>query len=610
MVRDALPPSIPFALARFRHRLVGWTLMGMGTLLAAQPSEMDLAYACRLVNFADPSQLDQWGKDPGRLPAGYECFKWVAQAGAADGHSRGFQAIALRNLEKKAVIIAFRGPEPVADVVVDGGMMMAIVSPGETTSLSLQIMKTLSDYDGGRRLVPFMNAINPVAAPASAVGPAPGAHVHLSANQQARIAFEELEIPCRTANPGGELKKARKEAVRFFDEVCTSLTAEAHAKMSWSSYAASWVWPKEPVPGEVGGFTVHVTGHSLGGFVAQIVAAGRECHMMTFAAPSASNHLEKTGVKAGKRKGLTRVNFIRDNDLMRGSGGSFGHTFKLSSFDANPEERRRLEHEWARVSAGGIRGYLLANHSLEGIIHQFEAELGQARTEPFPHASAGPEEEKWGPTLPPAGPATGVRIVAPSLEVAPGGELIVSAVKANGTNPGWTWTATNGEITGQGGGNARVTARADAAEGTIIRITAEEASSSSTSAPQRAFLEVRVTRSQAVPVPAPPREEVKSVASATPSTPAQAVVILAATNEVPPGGTLVLSVFDLSGNPPIWIWKATAGAFERHDDTIMVLKVPQDAKPGTAITVTVEEPSASSSSAPRRGELTVHVKPR
>jgi pimeloyl-ACP methyl ester carboxylesterase len=308
-----------------------------------------------------------------------------------------------------------------------------------------------------------------------------------------RRLFEELDTPFLAVDPGKDLRVARTRALAFYDQVCQSLREEAKAKSSWLSFLKGLIQPEDDHLDEVGGYAVYVTGHSMGGFLAQIVAATRGCNMVTFAAPGALDYLEANQLPSGSRRGFETINFRRDNDLVGAFGDQLGTTFRLGNFMGSPAERRQLL-DWARVSQGGIRGYFLANHSLEGIIHQFEAKAGRALTEPRPPAAVLPEETGTSATTTLAVPSPEVRIEAPSREVAPGTNLTVSAAKANGRNPGWIWTASAGTIVDLGDGNALFTAPSDAAEGTAITIMAEEASSSSSSRPGSGVLEVWTRR--------------------------------------------------------------------------------------------------------------------
>lgn len=588
----------------FRHCVrTAWTavrplvvcigFLGLGPLLFAVPTDLELAYASRIAYSGRLEHITEWNRDPARFLAGYKLMDLMEDTEVPGQKLVGFRAIALRNDATRTVIIAYRGTEPslAANVAVDAGMFLTIAGKRPHKVIAGQLGQLGRHYQGDEGAAMVAAAAMLDAIPPSDDG---GTWLHPAL----KVGLFAMGLPFSV---DGDLRTLTKtscdHAIAFFKKTRGELLKEAGDPEGWRITKAliKSGWKADPRESSPNGYAIYLTGHSLGGFLAQVVGATQGANTVTFAAPGAQEYLAASGLGTKDLKPFTVRQIFRANDLVGSFGTHVGQSVPLCNFYDSPVERERLQaavdaserdcapkraawlvkeqetfrirlaayegekvayapllaayqasvekleaerakmgwmewgrstlaggptkpaepkrpveptaqmawnafpnpylakgpslKDWAKVHYGGVVGYFYTNHSLEGIIHQFEREGGLALTEPYPHAPAVLEEAKET-----ANPVPAVRILAASQEVAPGGELSVSALRTSGRDPGWTWTATAGTLVNLGDGNARFTAPSDAADGTVITITAEEASSSSSSAPLRASLEVRIRR--------------------------------------------------------------------------------------------------------------------
>jgi len=587
------PQSVRAAWTGVRRLAIGIGILGLGPLLFAAPTDLEMAYASRIAYSSEFAQIREWERDPARFLADYKLMDFMEDSPAPGRKLVGFRAIALRNDATRTVIIAYRGTEPslVENVAVDAGMFLAIAGNRPQEVIAKQLRQLGRHYGGIEGTAMDVAAAGLGTIRASDDG---GTWLH----EALKVALFSAGLPYEM---NGDLRVLTKtscdHAITFFKKTRDGLLKEAGdpegTRITKALIRSGW-W-KDPRANTPGGYTIYLTGHSLGGFLAQVVGATQGANTVTFAAPGAQEYLTACKLRTKDLTPFTVRQLSRANDLVGSFGTHVGQAVPLCDFYDSPVERERLQsavdaverdlaprraawltrereahrirlaayekemeahalllaayqaavakqeaerakmgwlewgkskwaggptrpaepqrpleptvemarrefpnrylakgsgwQDWAKVHCKGVPGYFYTNHSLEGIIHQFERESGLALTEPYPHAPAVLEEVKET-----ANPNPAVRILAASQEVAPGGELSVSALRTSGRDPGWTWTATAGTLVNLGGGNARFTAPPDAADGTVVTITAEEASSSSWSAPLRASVEIRIKR--------------------------------------------------------------------------------------------------------------------
>jgi hypothetical protein len=706
--------SIPARWIQVPRRAALLALLGAGTFLSAQPSDLELAYASRIAYSGRFADIVAWEKDPAKFLKGYKLMDWVEDNTEQGRELVDFRAIALRNEATHTVIIAYRGTDPALarNIAVDGGMFLTIAGKRPAVVIGAH-MEMMGDHYGGVKGAAISTAGLALAeaVPESETG---GAWLHKSF----KVGLTLLGMPYR---PDRDLRTLTSiscdHAIEFFQKTRQKLIEEAgESKASLvTKLAIRQGWSADPNVLHPGGYTIYLTGHSLGGFLAQIVGATQGANTITFAAPGVQEYLAARKLPTVDLAPFTVRQVIREHDVVGSFGTHVGLSELLCDFYDSPVERERLEaavaaadrdlqpqraawlaqkqeayraqlsayqaelaslparlaeynkkvaqreaelkkmgwaewaserakdawkggpipptapvppvaptvqeaqeafpnpylaegntpQGWAKVDRNGVIGYFYTNHSLEGIIHQLEWEQNLALTEPYPHAAAPAEENKTQPTALPA-----VRIEASTQELAPGEDMIVHAVAAPGRNPGWTWKATAGAIVDVGDGNAHFTAPIDQPEGTVITITATEASSSSTSAPGQAIWRVQVKRSfiERGPDAAPLPEASKSIAAQAPARQDPEIRILSRSQEIVPGGTMNVFAVDLSGRISAWTWTASSGRIETTSFVnLATFTAPADAAEGTVIRITAQEVSSSSQSAPRQGVLEVRV---
>jgi len=580
-------------LFRQRVRSACGVLLGLVPLFSAAPTDLELAYASRIAYSGQFAHITEWERDPARFLAGYKLMDFMEDTPVPGRKLVGFRAIALRNDAARTVIIAYRGTEPslVENVAVDAGMFLTIAGNRPPKVIASQLTRLGLHYEGAEGSGMLAAAAALSAFPPSDDG---GTWLH-----------EALKVGLSTVGLSyaldGDLRTLTKtscdHAIAFFKKTRDGLLKASGDPEGWriSKALIKAGLKADPRANNPGGYAIYLTGHSLGGFLAQVVGATQGANTVTFAAPGAQEYLAACHLRTRNLEPFTVRQIFRENDLVGSFGTHVGQAVPLRNFYDSPVERERLQaavdaverdcapkraawlakeqgayrirlaayekemeayapqlaayqaamakqeaerakmgwlewlgttwagapprpvepqrpgeptaqmalkafpnpylargrtwKDWAKVHYGGVAGYFHTNHSLEGIIHQFEREGGLALTEPYPHAPAVQEEAKENASAMPS-----ARILADSQDVAPAGDLMVSAIRSTGGNPGWTWTATAGTLLNLGDGNARFTAPSDAADGTVITITAEEASSSSSSAPLKASLEVRIKR--------------------------------------------------------------------------------------------------------------------
>lgn len=208
---------------------------------------------------------------------------------AAKAHDQGsgFQGIALIDATGKYVVVSFAGTQPsdFNDILADVG-----VGKGELGEVEKAVAKSALAGLG-------------------------------SESKHLEKLLGHLNVKAKPLVPNHKVQAQLDAANRFFDEV-----ARSHAGKSLS-----------------------LTGHSLGGYLAQSVASRTGVPAVTFNAPGAS------AVKKGENHNIT--NYIREHDVVGMFGTHLGTVVKYRDVHPNLDPRDR---------------YVVRNHS----ISQFITDLG------------------------------------------------------------------------------------------------------------------------------------------------------------------------------------------------------------------------------------------
>jgi hypothetical protein len=361
--------------------------------LMAQPSDMELAYASRMAYFKDMDEFAAWEVNPTYLSE----YKLLQIYEDAPGPNLlGFRAVALQNKQTRSVIIAFRGTDPSIkeNVFVDLGMFLAITKDKPIEQLHREVGK-LASFLGGNEGLTLSLANRGVQWANNYFG-----DPHKTETQQLdeliRM-FLELDIEVAHSDHMKEMtRKCALEAIAFYRKVEDEVLKEAGEPKRTHYYHVF----KHGYPD----YTFTVTGHSLGGFLAQIVSATQGCHSVTFNSPGADDYINTyiTDHNAGlswwqknRGKAMQRHdnpvydhrNFVRDHDVVAGFGKHFGTKIYLGDFFEVPAEQERLRQakEAAAAKCEQDRAALLAKRRAKYLAQDAEY---QARLLDYPARQA------------------------------------------------------------------------------------------------------------------------------------------------------------------------------------------------------------------------------
>ena len=318
--------------------LVILPLLSCGLLQAAPPSDLELAQASQIAYRIQFGSLEQHRASLQALP-NYELYDFEE-----DEHQveiAGFRGLALINRQTRTLIIAYRGTEPTngRNIIVDGGLFLTVAGDNAVPVVLKEMSKFSTHYGTVAAVGTTVAAVL-----ASQFNMAPEGK---EAVQELMLdqAFGRLGI---TYDPDYPVEAHTwaivKHATAFFTKTMRNLHKDFNQEYQPSALqgAAHWMGLKaDPRTAPPAGYEVYVTGHSLGGFLAQLVAAKEGVPAVTFNAPGAEEYATKRKL-ALKSLALIR-NIYRANDIVGSFATHLGLSEEAKNFYDDRPEAGRLE---------------------------------------------------------------------------------------------------------------------------------------------------------------------------------------------------------------------------------------------------------------------------
>lgn len=280
--------------------------------------------------YAYTSNLPMFSKDTDApvIFNGYYCIH------AKNIANSGFTGVTFYNPETEIVITAFRGTDPSikANIMEDSGICAQLAAQ------SHQTMSTLLEHQYSTAADYYFKK-NPL------LGRAQSTVVTLLASMVVSpiLKYETSNNP---AIPDEELDKIIDEACKYY--------RTSHATRGGFALGL----------GSSSDFQSFVTGHSLGGFLAQLVCArNRALTGITFNAPGASSFLREE--PTGKYYEIN--NYVREHDVVGTLGNSLGQTIPLKDIPTDGFG------SWTNPFKG-ITDFCESNHSIELLVNDFTKE--------------------------------------------------------------------------------------------------------------------------------------------------------------------------------------------------------------------------------------------
>jgi hypothetical protein len=313
---------------------------------AKPPTLLQLAYASKVaysIEFLDRSTYEQSVGPLGQQ--GYQLYDFEE-----DHHKdeqAGFRGVAFVNEEEKNIIIAYRGTDPTngKNLVVDAGIFLTLAGGKPRGFVLAELLKFAGHY----RSMELMGV-----AAAGATGLKAMARVKLPEAGQQFLApfqafaletvFEQLGL---AYDPGFPIEAHTRAIVKHADQFYLKTV---HSLLAKHGSAVQQLVHRLGVPGEPDlGYRIYITGHSLGGFLAQLVAAQHGCVGITFNAPGAAEYAKQHRLRVRSTEGI--VNLFRANDVIGAFGTHLGLEKRLVNFYDVEAEAARLDQRWQKAEA-------------------------------------------------------------------------------------------------------------------------------------------------------------------------------------------------------------------------------------------------------------------
>lgn len=311
------------------------SLLSGARLLAQDPTPLELAYAARLAYFQTWEDLHAFKMNPGPL-ADFELMEVFEDpwTDVKDPDHVGFRAIALRSQARRTVIIAYRGTEVSIreNVGVDAGMFFTIGGPAPQETAA-QILGSFSAHYGGWTGVGGMVGALALrkADPAALEGLVETELQGMGFHRASRAHLEQLT------------RRSAELAVKFFKKIRNELMGKDPEGTRISKALIASGWMNAPEILRPGGYSIYTTGHSLGGFLAQVAAGNQGCNAVTFAAPGAQEFMRAHRMRLLPLAGFTVRNLVREHDVVSLLGTHVGLRVPLCDVYDSPAERPRIQ---------------------------------------------------------------------------------------------------------------------------------------------------------------------------------------------------------------------------------------------------------------------------
>jgi hypothetical protein len=243
-------------------------------------------------------------------------------------------------------------------VVVDAGIFLSLGGQRPLVAVTEELGKFARHYKAGGRWGTFLGGMmadmGGLAAHHGSRNYDNDGAIQLSA---IAAAFRQADFPVADTR---DMTKATKTSVeraeKFYRTVRERLRKEADPH-TWQITRSFTDWLNEnllhtedPSPGRVGDYTLYVTGHSLGGFLAQTVAASQGCAGVTFNAPGAAEYLAAAHLPV-RHEPVPVRNLYRSHDVVGSYMTHLGDREPMVDFYMVPAEQGRLRRDWDQAEA-------------------------------------------------------------------------------------------------------------------------------------------------------------------------------------------------------------------------------------------------------------------
>jgi len=319
--------------------------------LFAQPlGDLQLAYASRIVYFDEFHQIRDFPYDDSPL-RGYRIADFTEDLHLVEKHRVGFRGLALKNEATKDLIIAFRGTDVRVkeNILADMGIFLELAGEDHLGAIQGELAKFRAHYGYDKMLAKADMAVA-VGRVASGLLEAYGSEpVKDFAKGAAEFALTQAfgNLGLGFLDPEDIKFTTRAivdNALAFYEKTIHGKGTRQDPGMIRQGIHALWHGHKKALP-ELDGYTIRVTGHSLGGFLAQIVAGTHGSQAVAFSAPGAAEYARKTKRHVKDPGGIR--NICRENDFVSRFGTHLGRTDWLRNFWEVSPVGDELQAAWA-----------------------------------------------------------------------------------------------------------------------------------------------------------------------------------------------------------------------------------------------------------------------
>lgn len=268
--------------------------------------------------------------------------------------SVGFKGISLINRTTHEVIIAYRGTDPkdFRNLLVDAGILLGVAGSKSLQKIEEELHNLYMHFPHPeikglkRKLAPYSSTV-------ALLTYKPPTNGQRLAAEVARSWFEPMILEglgVERYHPDFRIEYYAPQMVDLALEFYR-VTMDKLYMVQNPTYNPSFLNILGQAIGLKGGPTlkgqgdykdkVFITGHSLGGFLAQLVAASYEIPASTFNAPGAAEYAEAHKIEF---KGTANIkNYIRPNDVVGSFSKHLGMTISIGNFYELAQEKRKLK---------------------------------------------------------------------------------------------------------------------------------------------------------------------------------------------------------------------------------------------------------------------------